>query len=257
MKLSIIIPAKDEAACLLNTLKCLYECLVRERIDHEIVVVDDHSTDRTPDIVVASREQIPTVRLTRNPYSGGFGLAVRWGLENFTGDAVALFMADASDNPEDLVRFWRTMTSERVDCVFGSRFIPGGGTIDYPQPKLLLNRITNQFIRLIFGLRYNDTTNAFKLYHRRVIDGVKPILSHHFNITVELPLKAVIRGYTYKVVPNKWTNRKAGESKLKIKEMGSRYVFIVLYCAIEKWLSRGDYHRAPGRVINYKPVSKK
>jgi len=109
-------------------------------------------------------------------------------------------------------------------------------------PKLLLNRLGNTFIQFLFGLRYNDMTNAFKLYRRPVIEGLRPFLSHHFNLTVELPLKAIVRGYSYAVVPNWWINRKTGVSKLKIQEMGSRYLFIVLYCLIEKWFSRGDYH---------------
>jgi len=95
-------------------------------------------------------------------------------------------------------------------------------------------------------LRYNDVTNAFKMYRSHVIPGLRPFLSHHFNLTVELPLKAIIRGYTYAIVPNEWINRKEGVSKLKIKEMGSRYLFIVLYCFLERWLSRGDYRAKPG-----------
>jgi dolichol-phosphate mannosyltransferase len=249
VKLSVVIPARNEDGCIERTVRQLTGHLASEGIDHEILIVDDHSTDYTGDVVLSAANAIPTVRPLKNPYAPGVGLAVRWGLENFTGDAVAIYMADASDSPADLVLYWRTMLADRVDCVFGSRFIEGGGLTDYPLPKLVLNRITNQCIRFIFGLRYNDITNAFKLYHRRVIDGIKPILSHHFNITVELPLKSIIRGYTYAVVPNHWTNRKAGESKLRIKEMGSRYAFIILYCAIEKWLSRGDYHRAPEKVI--------
>jgi dolichol-phosphate mannosyltransferase len=152
-------------------------------------------------------------------------------------------MADASDRPEDLVRFYETMRRLNVDCLFGTRFSPKSQIIGYPRFKLLLNRFANTFIRLLFGIRYNDVTNAFKLYRRHVIDGVQPLLSHHFNLTVELPLKAMVRGYSYAVVPNDWINRKTGESKLFIREMGSRYLFIVLYCFIEKWLSKKDYHR--------------
>jgi dolichol-phosphate mannosyltransferase len=96
---------------------------------------------------------------------------------------------------------------------------------------------------VLFGLRYNDVTNAFKMYRANVIQGLKPFLSHHFNLTVEVPLKAIIRGYSYCVIPNTWINRKSGVSKLKIREMGSRYLFIIIYCFIEKWLSRGDYMR--------------
>jgi dolichol-phosphate mannosyltransferase len=98
-------------------------------------------------------------------------------------------------------------------------------------------------VRSLFRYRYNDTTNAFKMYRRYVVEAMQPLISPHFNLTVEMPLKAIVRGYTYAILPISWQNRKAGESKLKIKEMGSRYLFIVLYLWLEKTLSRGDYHR--------------
>jgi len=242
MKLCVVIPAHNERENIEPTVQELRRCLVSESVTHEILIINDHSTDGTEAVLVRLCNRFPSIRYLNNPYSPGFGLAVRCGLENFTGDAVALYMADASDRPEDLVAFFRTMMIEGVDCVFGSRFSKGGRLVDYPFPKLIFNRLGNHFVRLLFRLRYDDVTNAFKLYKRHVIEGVKPILSQHFNLTVELPLKAIIRGYSYSIVPNQWVNRKTGESKLKIKEMGSRYLFIVLYCFIEKWLSRGDYH---------------
>jgi dolichol-phosphate mannosyltransferase len=168
---------------------------------------------------------------------------VQAGLDAFTGDAVAVYMADASDRPEDLVRFVRTMERTGADCVFGTRFARESTVTGYPELKLKINRVANTLVRLLFGFRYNDVTNAFKLYRREVIDGVRPLLSHHFNLTVELPLKAIVRGYSYEVVPNDWIGRTAGESKFAVKEMGSRYAFIVLYCLIERLLSRGDYRR--------------
>jgi dolichol-phosphate mannosyltransferase len=242
MKLSVVIPAHNEAAVIGSTVRELAQRLAAERIVHEILVINDHSTDATEIVLRRLTNEISQVRYLNNPDAAGFGLAVRIGLENFGGDAVAIYMADASDRPEDLVAFYRTMLTQEVDCVFGSRFVEGGKVIDYPAPKLLLNRLANHWIRLIFHFGYNDVTNAFKLYRRKVIDGVQPLLSHHFNLTVELPLKSIIRGYSYAVVPNHWINRKAGVSKLRIQEMGSRYLFIVLYCLLEKWLSRGDYH---------------
>jgi dolichol-phosphate mannosyltransferase len=243
VKLSIVIPAYNEEGCLEGTVRALYQALSQERIDHEIVVVNDNSKDGTQKILDQLRTEIPSLNPQFNAGPNGFGMAVRKGLETFTGDAVAVYMADASDRPEDLVKFWRTMEAKKVDCVFGTRFHPKSKIVDYPKFKLLLNRLVNAFIRIIFGLRYNDVTNAFKLYKRSVITGVQPFLSPHFNLTVELPLKAIVRGYTFTVVPNDWINRKTGESKLKIKEMGSRYLFIILYCLIEKWFSRGDYYK--------------
>jgi dolichol-phosphate mannosyltransferase len=242
VKLSVVIPAHNEAPNIGPTVRALCAHLMIEKIDYEIVVVNDHSNDGSEEILKLLCDELPGVRHMNNPNAPGFGLAIRWGLENFTGEAVAIYMADASDRPEDLVAFFRAMLAEGVDCVFGSRFIEGGKVLDYPLPKLILNRVANHWIRLLFNLRYDDVTNAFKLYRRHVIEGLQPILSHHFNLTVELPLKAIIRGYSYSIVPNHWINRKQGESKLKIQEMGSRYLFIVLYCLIEKLLSRGDYH---------------
>jgi dolichol-phosphate mannosyltransferase len=243
MKLSILIPASNEEDSIAATVRDLSLRLSDEAIEHEIVVVNDGSIDNTELILQKLALEIPSLRFHRNPPPNGFGFAIRKGLEFISGDAVAIFMADGSDSSEDLVRFYRTMREQRIDCVFGTRFSRESALIDYPLPKLILNRLANNLVRILFGLHYNDVTNAFKLYRKEVIQGLRPLLSHHFNMTVELPLKAIIRGYSYTVVPNSWTNRKQGESKLKIKEMGSRYLFIILYCLIEKWFSRGDYHR--------------
>jgi dolichol-phosphate mannosyltransferase len=243
MKLSLVIPAYNEEASIADTVNAFHDELAREKIDHEILVVNDNSKDGTEKVLKALERRIKQLRHVNNTPPNGFGFAVRRGLDNFTGDCVALVMADMSDRPVDLVSYFRVMESGDYDCVFGSRFIKGGKTIDYPRNKIFLNRVTNNIIKILFGIRYNDTTNAFKLYKKEVIFGLKPFLSHHFNLTVELPLKAIVRGYSYAVVPNYWTNRKAGESNLKIKEMGSRYFFIILYCLIEKWLSRGDYKK--------------
>jgi dolichol-phosphate mannosyltransferase len=129
------------------------------------------------------------------------------------------------------------------DCAFGSRFIPGARVHDYPRVKLVINRVVNLGIRVLFRHAYNDTTNAFKAYRREVIENIQPLLSNHFNLTVEMPLKAIIRGHDYAIVPISWTNRSWGESKLGLREMGSRYLFIVLYAFLEAHLSRGDYRR--------------
>lgn len=241
--LSLVIPAHNEAEGITPTVRALAGVLRSHAIPFEIVVVDDHSTDGTGEVLAQLREDVPELRRVENPRSGGFGHAVLAGLEQFHGDAVCIVMADASDDPSDVVTYYRRLL-EGFDCVFGSRFINGAKVVDYPRHKLLLNRLTNWFIRLLFGLRLNDTTNAFKCYRREVIAGCQPLLSKHFNMTVELPLKAIVRGYSYAVVPINWYNRTTGVSKLKLKEMGSRYLFIVLYVWLEKVLARGDYRRS-------------
>jgi dolichol-phosphate mannosyltransferase len=245
--LSIVIPAHNEEGSVGPTLTAIAERLEAELIPFEIVVVDDHSSDRTAAVVAEFSASRPSIRCVPNLRNNGFGNAIHTGLEAFTGDAVCIVMADASDEPRDIVAYWRTLQAG-YDCAFGSRFMRGAQVVDYPWLKLTLNRFANAFIALVFGIRYYDMTNAFKCFRREVITGVQPILSHHFNITVELPLKAIVRGYTWTVIPTNWYNRKDGVSKFKVKEMGSRYLFIVLYALIEKLLSRGDYRRRPNAV---------
>ena len=242
MKLSVLMPAQNEEAALRDTIEPLRSVLVAAEIPHEILVVNDHSVDGTERVLAELAQTYPEVRWVNNPRPKGFGQAIRAGLDAFAGDAVCIVMADASDDPRDIVTYYRKL-EQGYECVFGSRFMRQSRVVDYPRHKLLLNRLANLFIKTLFGLDYNDTTNAFKCYRREVIAGIQPILSYHFNLTVELPLKAIVRGYSYAVVPINWYNRTTGVSKLRIKEMGSRYLFIVLYVFLEKLLSRGDYRR--------------
>jgi dolichol-phosphate mannosyltransferase len=247
MKLSVVMPARNEEGCVVETITGIVSTLRRESIPHEIVVVNDGSTDTTEAKLGALAETEPALRVISNHGRNGFGMAIRLGLDYASGDAVAVMMADSSDSPDDLVVYYRQI-QEGYECVFGSRFIKGSRVIDYPSHKLLINRIANFIVRCLFGIRFNDVTNAFKCYRREVIEAMQPLISPHFNLTVEMPLKAIVRGFSYKVVPISWTNRKTGISKLRIKEMGSRYLFIVLYLWLEKHLSRGDYRRRPQMV---------
>jgi dolichol-phosphate mannosyltransferase len=246
MKLSVVIPAHNEEGSVTATVDGITRALSSEAIDYEVLLVDDGSTDATASMIARMTEMDPCVRGITSPYRNGFGFAVRAGLEQFTGDAVAIVMADGSDDPRDLVAYYRLLVAG-YECALGSRFMHGGRVSGYPWVKLILNRLANTLINMIFGHGYDDTTNAFKAYRREVIENVQPLISHHFNLTVELPLKAIVRGHSYAIVPISWTNRTSGTSKLRIQEMGSRYLFIILYVFFEHHLSRGDYRRADAR----------
>lgn len=241
--LSVIIPARNEERCVCSTVEHLHVELRIHRVPHEIIVVDDGSTDNTWDLLMAMQSSIPELITIKNEGLNGFGRAVVRGLDNMRGDAVVIMMADESDDCRDVVVYWKEL-NKGFDCVFGSRFIRGGGTIDYPKLKYLINRLANRFLKFLFHIGYNDTTNAFKAYRKEVIDGCRPLISPHFNLTVELPLKAIVRGFSWKVVPITWRNRRTGLANLKLSEMGSRYLFICLYVWLEKYLSRGDYNKA-------------
>jgi len=238
--LSVVIPAHNEEGCIAATVEHLHLELRLHEIPHEIVPVDDGSTDKTWQILESLHERIPECKPVQNKGQHGFGRAVICGFDHIAGDAVVVMMADESDDCRDVVRYWETL-SEGWDAAFGSRFMRGGGVIDYPRHKLALNRMANLFLRILFNVPLNDFTNAFKAYRRRAIEGCRPFLSPHFNLTVELPLKTIVRGYSWTVLPITWRNRRTGMSKLLINEMGSRYLFIALYCWLEKYFSRGDY----------------
>jgi len=240
--LSVVIPARNEEGCICSTVEHLHLELRLHNVPHEIVVVDDGSTDKTWELLQSLRERLPELCPVRNEGLHGFGRAIIQGLDSMKGDAVVVMMADESDDCRDVVRYWQELNNG-WDCVFGSRFLKGGGVIDYPKLKLLVNRAANFFLKTIFAIRLNDTTNAFKAYRREVIDGCRPLISPHFNLTVELPLKAIVRGFSWTVIPITWRNRRTGEAKLKLREMGSRYLFICLYVWLEKYFSCGDYRK--------------
>ena len=240
--LSIVIPARNEEDSVGATVEHLHIELSMRHIPHEILIVDDCSTDRTWEVLSQLAGKVAEVRALQNKSEPGYGRAVIRGLDEMKGDAVVIMMADESDDCRDVVRYWEKL-NEGFDCVFGSRFVRGGAVIDYPKLKLLINRAANGFLRFLFNIKLNDTTNAFKAYRKIAIDGCRPLISPHFNLTVELPLKAIVRGYSWTVIPISWRNRRHGLAKLQLKEMGSRYLFICLYVWLEKFFSRGDYRR--------------
>ena len=239
MKLSVVIPAYNEESTLQETLDGIIGVLRREGIDFEIVVVNDNSRDNTRQLVLDRMRKDPEmVRITKTP-PGGFGRAIRAGLHHVSGDAIAIVMADRSDDPEDLVRcYWKLL--EGYDCVFGSRFRPESTVTSYPKVKLLVNRLVNRLLQILFVTPHNDLTNAFKLYRRSAIEGIGPLQACHFNITIELSLSCVIRRYRIAEIPINWYGRTWGVSNLKLREMGRRYLASLLKIWFERLLIADD-----------------
>ena len=225
---SIVIPAKDEALDIESVVVEVHTLLERQRIKHEIVVVDDNSVDDTQHVLESLKSRIVELVVVQNEGPAGFGRAIKCGLRNASGDAVAIVMADRSDRLSDLAVYWENLRAG-ADCVFGSRFIEGGSVHHYPWLKLVLNRIVNRFLQLLFSAECNDVTNAFKAYRADAIREIGPLVSNNFNITVELPIKMITHEYSSSVVPTVWTGRVNGASKLKIKEMGSQYLLTTVF----------------------------
>ena len=235
---SIIIPAHNEEGNIEKTCQSILKEFGKHNItDFEILVVNDNSQDKTEEKLKVLTSNSKYIRYINNIPPNGFGFAVRKGLDHYTGEVACLVMADSSDYPKDILKYYSLM-KEGHPCVFGSRFIQGSKVVDYPKFKLIINRFANWFIKTLFCLDHNDITNAFKCYRREVIDALQPILSHHFNLTVELPLKAIVRGFSYVTLPISWRNREEGCSKLRLKEMGSRYFKVIFVVFLEKLQSK-------------------
>lgn len=229
--LSVLVPAYNEEANILPTLRDLAATLRAEGIPFELLVVNDNSRDGTVAVVEAARGELPEIHLVHNTPPGGLGRAVRFGLRHFTGDVLAIVMADSSDHPGDVVRCYRKI-EEGYDAVFGSRFRPGGKVTHYPPVKLVVNRIVNKAMQLLFMSPHNDLTNAFKVYRRHVIESISPLQAAHFNITIEMSLSALIRRYNIASIPISWSGRTWGQSNLRLRRMGRRYLctLIMIWC---------------------------
>jgi dolichol-phosphate mannosyltransferase len=236
---SIIIPAYNEEKNLPKVVSDLQRALQAAAIPYEIILVNDNSTDETPRVIGRLMASDPYVRTVDRSPPGGFGRAVRAGLEVVRGDIVVICMADCSDVPDDVVRYYH-MIREGYDCVFGSRFMRESVVKHYPFVKLVVNRAVNRVIQFLFRCPFNDLTNAFKAYRSSVLNEIGSLQASHFNLTIELSLSALNRGYRIAQIPIQWHGRTWGSSKLKLREMGRRYLATLVKLYAERALITDD-----------------
>ena len=234
MSLSIIIPVKNEEKIIEETLKYFANSWIKE-IENEIIIIDDFSDDATLEKIKKFHDQNLNLKIIQNK-KPGLGSAISMGIENSAKQFVVIFMADLSDDVIDLKEYYTIINNHKYDAILGSRFIKGSVVNNYPFSKYILNRIANNIISLIFFVRYNDFTNAFKIYKKSTLLKLFPLVSDNYNIFLELPLKIICRKYNYKIIPISWVGRKKGTTKFKFTELRSKYIFTMLYCLLEKIL---------------------
>ena len=236
MSLSIIIPVYNESLQIPITIKKL-SVLKNELNDFEIVFIDNLSSDDTLKKLKFYTKKKSYFKIYKSK-KRGLGSAISTGIIKSKKKYICIFMSDMSDDIKDLVKYFKIISKNKLDAVFGSRFLSQSKVKNYPTHKLILNRFINNIIKLIFLSDYNDFTNAFKIYRRSTLNKLFPLVSENFNIFLEIPLKIITRNFTYKIIPINWTGRKKGTSKFRIKELGSMYLFTLLYCLFEKILLR-------------------
>ena len=229
--LSIIVPVRNESENLDEVFNYFTQNL--QKLDFEVLIINDFSEDDTFEKAKKLSEKNNNFKVFENKKKG-LGGAINLGIVEAKGEFVAIMMADRSDDINDLIRYHNIISTEGYDAILGSRFMKNSKVLDYPLQKLILNRIFNSFVRLIFWNKYNDYTNAFKIYRKNALLEIMPLISESFNIFLEIPLKIISRNYKYKVISINWMGRIKGKSKFKIKELGSKYLFSLIYCFIEK-----------------------
>ena len=231
--LSILVPLRDEFENLDNILEKFDQKL--QNINYEVIFINDFSSDDTYEKLLKVCENKKNIKVFDNKKKG-LGGALNLGIEKSKGDYICIMMADLSDDFDNLLRYNKEISTEKLDAIFGSRFLKESKVEGYPFNKLILNRIFNIFVKIIFFNKYNDFTNAFKIYKSTVLKGFLPLVSESFNVFLEIPLKIICRGYRYKIIPINWYNRKKGKAKFNIKELRSKYLFTLIYCFLEKIL---------------------
>lgn len=248
-ELSVAIPAYNEEAVIEQTVSALAAALAPTGWRYEIVVADDGSTDGTWDLLGRLSARYPALRRVRNLADGGYGMAVKAALAASRGEAVIVAMADGSDLPEDVVAYGRAMLEDGYDCAFGTRFVDPARIKGYPPVKRVLNRLGNGLIAWLVGVAYDDFTNGFKGYRRHVLEGMQPLVSADFNLTVEMSIKAVLGGARYAVIRNGWRDREGGVSKFNLLRLGPRYLLTVAYCLMGHRLGRAGARTRPKPAV--------
>lgn len=232
MNLTILIPVKNEER---NIETILTEIENKIVLDYEILFINDFSTDKTVEKINFYKNKNNKISIINNEKEG-LGESIKNGIKHAKGKYLSILMCDGSDDLNDLQKYYDVIHNENLDAVFGSRFLKNSKIYDYPKIKLILNRIFNYFVSFLYLNKYNDYTNAFKIYKVDVLKKLEPIVSESFNVFLELPLKVINRNMNYKIISINWMGRKIGKSKFKFNELRSKYIFTFIYCFSEKIL---------------------
>ena len=179
MKLSIVIPAHNEEDNILEVINKARQSL--DGVDYEIVVVDDHSTDATASLVGVVLSQYNNIRLMENRLERGFANALKISFNNIHSEAVLPVMADSCDDLST-IKIMLEKISEGYDVVCGCRYMKGGERIGGSKIKGFCSRFACLSLYYLLGLPTRDIVNSFKMYKKKVIDGIH-IKSTSFEIS--------------------------------------------------------------------------
>ncbi len=238
--LSIVCPVYNEAeniGALLNELKAAVS------VPFELLIIYDRDDDTTLSVVEQRRLSFPAnIELVKNAYGRGALNAVKTGLKRASkSTAVAVIMADLSDELPVLNAMYRAIDDGRYDVVCGSRYMRGGRQIGGPALKGFLSRSAGLSLRLLTGIPTHDSTNNFKMYRGAFLADTEIESTAGFEIGLELVVKAYVNGWRISELPSTWRDRVAGESRFDLVKWLPQYI---------RWYRYAFRNRSTMRMAN-------
>jgi len=237
VKALVVIPTYNEAESIVEVLDRVLA--VDPRVD--VLVVDDGSPDGTAKLVLARGEGEPRVQLMERSAKAGLGAAYRagfaWGLERGY-DALVEMDADLSHPPDRLPALLDGLDS--ADLVIGSRYVPGGRTVNWSRLREAISRGGNAYVRLALGMPVHDCTAGYRAYRREVLEvlGVEQVQSNGYCFQVEMAHRTWQEGFRVVEVPITFTERAWGESKM------NRQIVAEALLRVTQWALTGGRRRA-------------
>lgn len=231
MKINLVIPAHNEEDIIAKTINSIEEEL---KLDYGIILVNDHSTDRTAAIARELMDRYKNIKLVDNDAARGFASALKKGFEACDADFIIPVMADLCDDPRTIYQMYAKL-QEGFDIVTGSRYMKGGGKVSGPMIQSFFSRLVGCSLKYFIRIPTFDVSNSFKCYRKEILKAID-IKSRGFEISMEVTLKAYFSGAKITEVPTVWRGRMMGKSKFYLIKAAPPYIKLYFWAIIRKGL---------------------
>ena len=236
MRALVVVPTYNEATNLPRVTERLLAAAAHSPDEISLLIVDDNSPDGTGRIADELAAAHDNVSVLHRPGKSGLGPAyragMRWGLDRGF-DALCEMDADLSHDPADVPRLLATLRG--ADLVIGSRYVPGGGVVDWPRHSMALSKGGNRSVQLATGLPVEDATSGFRAFRRAVLEtlDLSTVRSDGYSFQLEMALRTWRLGFRVMEVPIVFTERTEGASKI------SRSIVVEALWRVLQWGAQG------------------